>query len=263
MGTALASRSSSPFRPNTEETLSLSRAKPKSLFISLAYRSKRVCQYLLGRNRMLRVFLNLSWLFHRFAFELSGEVFGNTFHNCALGLSEEQLYQWVPKGSTVIDIGCGSGRWCRVAARSAAHVLGIDYSNENINIARSLSENGHIEYVVGDITKHVSGRSFDVALLIHVLEHVDDVDSLLTAIGRIASVLVVEVPDFEADALNLVRRELGCRFYSDGDHVREYTVALLHQQLLRNGWRVEEHFQRGGTILARAVRPSSSPGDCV
>src|SRR4051794_31650029 len=127
MGPTLPAGVSPLFSPCTERTLSMSRAKPKSMMTTLAYRAKRVCQGLLGHRRLLRIFLNLSWLLRRFAFELSGEVFGNTFHNCAMGLSEEQLGQWIPNGAAVIDIGCGTGRWCRVAARHASHVLGVDY----------------------------------------------------------------------------------------------------------------------------------------
>lgn len=235
-----------------EADLAMPRAKPRSLLISVAYRLMKLGRLALGRRRLLRLCLNAGWLSRQFAYELSGEVFGPSFHCSAMALSEDALQQVIPQGGSVIDIGCGTGRWCRIAARHAGKVVGIDRNAESIMAARRLSQADNIEYVVGDITEGLTSRKFDVALLIHVLEHVDKVDPLLAAVCRIASTLVVEVPDFEADPLNSVRRNLGCRYYSDGDHVREYTVTMLREQLERNGWKIRYHGYHGGAILAIA-----------
>jgi len=40
------------------------------------------------------------------------------------------------KNKNVLDIGCGTGNFAYKAAKSGAHVLGIDYSNEAIKIAQ-------------------------------------------------------------------------------------------------------------------------------
>ena len=64
--------------------------------------------------------------------------------------------------------------------------------------------------------------------------------------------LVVEVPDFDADPLNLVRRDLGCVWYTDGDHVREYTRSVLKQHMERNGWTPVQWEFRGGMMLVVA-----------
>jgi len=206
---------------------------------------------------MLRFCLNASWLLRRFAFELSSETFGDSFQCTAMALSEEVLREWIPVDGSVIDIGCGTGRWSRIAARYARSVVGIDYNAANIEIARRDSLPPNLEYLVGDITDQISHRQFDGALLIHVLEHIDDADDILETIRGMAPILLVEVPDVEADCLNLVRRELGCPYYSDGDHVREYTVAGLQQQLERNGWSIKYLRQHGGAILAIASRTTS------
>ena len=236
----------------TEADLALPRAKPRSVFIALAYRFMRLGKLALGRTRLLRLCLNAGWLSRQFAYELSGEVFGPPFHCSAMALSEDVLRRWIPHGGSVIDVGCGTGRWCRVAARHAGRVVGIDHNADSIAAARRLSESGNVEYMIGDITEELAGRRFDLALLVHVLEHVDEVDPLLAAIRRIASMVIVEVPDFEADPLNSVRRKLGCRYYSYGDHVREYTLEMLRDQLERNGWEIRHHVHRGGAILAVA-----------
>jgi hypothetical protein len=115
-----------------------------------------------------------------------------------------------------------------------------------------MSDEQHIQYVVGDVTIDLSDSRFDVAMLVHVIEHIDDVDHLLTAIHKIAPILIIEVPDFEADPLNTARHTLGCPFYSDGDHLREYSLPMLRQQLERNGWSIQYQERRHASILAVA-----------
>lgn len=243
-----------------ENDLAMPRAKPRSLPISIAYRLKRAGQ-LVASKQLLMLCLNGAWLLKRFAFELSGDRFGPAFQQAALGLSEELLCSYIPENGSVIDIGCGSGRWCRVAARSARTVVGIDRDSGRIRDARALSPNSNIEYIVGDITSELIERKFDVALLIHVIEHIDDPDWMLRTIAQFSHTLVIEVPDFEADPLNLVRYQLGCPYYSDADHVREYTLSMLRGQLERNGWRVQHQDRCGGAVVAVAVKVADSDTD--
>lgn len=240
-----------------ERALSMPRTKSRSLLTSLAYRAAAAGDTIFGKRRMLRIFLNGSWLFWRFAFERSGEIYGGEFHNHAKALTEEFLRRWIKEGHSVIDIGCGVGRWCRLAAKYSDSVVGIDYSPSDIEVARSTADNNIIEFIVGDVTQDLGGRQFDLALLIHVIEHIDDADKFLRKLPAIVKNLIVEVPDFESDPLNGVRLKLNCPFYSDGDHVREYTQEILNAQLERTGWTVLENRKNGGAVLAVAERKSA------
>jgi 2-polyprenyl-3-methyl-5-hydroxy-6-metoxy-1,4-benzoquinol methylase len=236
----------------TEAELTMPRRKPRSLVVSLSYRLVLAGKYLFGRKRLMRWCLNASWLLRRFAFELGSEVFGSSFQTDARALSKDVLRKWVTPDATVLDIGCGPGRLSRLAAGYAGRVVGIDQSPADIETARQMSDGLNIEYVVGDVTVDLSDSRFDVAMLVHVIEHIDDVDHLLTAIRKIASLLIIEVPDFEADPLNMARHALGCPYYSDGDHLREYSLPMLEQQLERNGWNIQYQERRHGAILAVA-----------
>lgn len=242
-----------------EEDLVFARSKPRFLFLRLSYLLKKLLQPLLGTKRLLRFSLTASWLLRRFAFELSCESFGNRFQQSALALSEEDLRQWIPDGGSVIDVGCGTGRWSRIAARYAGQVVGMDYDEAHVKAARSISSDSTIEYVVGDVTKDLKDRRFDIGLLIHVIEHMEDPDSVLRSLHKIVDTIIVEVPDFEADCLNLIRLELDCPYYSDADHVREYTLPILKEQLRRNGWTTCESKHHGGAILIVAKRDLTTP----
>lgn len=236
----------------TETTLSMPRAKKRSMIVSLGYRLGRVGDAVFGKRRMLRFFLNGTWLFWRLAFERSGEIYGDEFHNQSKALSEEYLRQWISPHDTVIDIGCGLGRWCEISAKYAKTVVGIDYSEELLAIARSKPGAARIEYIGGDVTRDLDGREFDLGLMTHVIEHIDDPDTILKQLQKVAKRLIVEVPDFESDPLNLVRLAKNSPFYSDADHVREYTQSILNDQLTRNGWTILENRKMGGAVLAVA-----------
>lgn len=233
---------------------------------ALAYRAAWLGRRLMGRRQLLRLCLNGAWLLRRLAFELSGEMWAEQFHCQAMALSEDVLRRWIPEGGSVLDLGCGTGRWCRAVAPLAGVVVGLDRDPQHIEEARRLSGPPHLSYLVADVTGELASQlanmRFDVVLLVHVLEHVDDGDCLLLALRHLAFTLVVEVPDFSTDPLNLVRHRLRCPFYSDADHVREYTLASLGAQLARTGWELIAHQQRGGAVLAVArapMEPALSP----
>lgn len=235
-----------------EKRLTIPREKPRSLTVSLAYKLVKLGKKILGNKKILKICLDIERLFWRFSFETAGEMYGAKFHNQAKALNERILSHWIPHNGSVIDVGCGIGRWCRVASRYSKSVVGIDYNKALIDKARSATKEDNIEFIVGDVTKELSGRKFDVALLTHVIEHIENVDTILKELKNVANLLIVEVPDFEHDPLNWVRLEQKCHFYTDGDHVREYTEELLVKHLERNEWQVLETYKHGGAVLAIA-----------
>ena len=141
-----------------------------------------------------------------------------------------------------------------MAAPFSAHVYGVDRSAANIEAAKRAGVPANVEYILGDGGDVLAARDYDVVLLVHVLEHIDDGDALLRTMRDRAARIVVEVPNFEADPLNAVRFAARLPFYCDADHVREYTPAILRAQLERNGLRIVEEEIRGASIVIAAAR---------
>lgn len=233
-----------------EEKLSMKREKPRNFNISISYRLIYFAKKVFGKERVLKHCLNKSRLYGRFAFEAAGELYGAEFHNHAKALNESFLKKWIPANGSVIDIGCGVGRWCEVASKYAERVVGIDYDGNLISEARATVKAKNVEFIVGDLTEDLRKNKFDLALLIHVIEHIEDADKLLEELKKVTKTLIVEVPDFESDSLNWMRLKHNLPFYSDGDHVREYTAEMLVNQLERNGWKILEVYKNGGAVLA-------------
>ncbi|MGI8792787.1 MAG: class I SAM-dependent methyltransferase [Acidimicrobiales bacterium] len=217
----------------------------------------RVGDRVFGRRRMLRCLLDVARLTRRLAFEEAGRVYGHDFHSVAKGVTPEMLGAVLPSGGTVLDLGCGNGRWSREAAAVASRVVGVDHNADLIEEAKRLTDSPKVDYFAGDVADTPNGP-FDVALVIHLLEHVADPVSLLNGLRGVARAILVEVPDFEADSLNVARLWAGRPFSSDGDHVREYTEQMLRSHLADAGWQSAAVFRRGGSVVAQALPANGS-----
>lgn len=245
--------------PRAESDISFPRSKPRLIWLSAAYRLMRIARRVFGETTVLRFLLNANWTTWRFSYELSAELYGPTFQNLTFGVSDDLLARWIPKGGTVLDVGCGYGRLCQMASRYASRVVGIDYDPSVIAHAQETNRDSRVEFRVGDTRTGLPNERFDVVLVVAVLEHIEDVDQLLGDLRHLASRIIVEVPDFEADVLNLVRRDLECVWYTDADHVREYVAPVLQAHLERNGWIPREWRRRGGLVLVVADRGECTP----
>lgn len=101
--------------------------------------------------------------------------------------------------SSLLDIGCGDGRFLREVAHRYRHarLLGVDYSPSAVALARAL--NPDIDYVCADITSDKIEDGFDLVTMVEVLEHIplESVDNFLAAVARLLNAggkLVMTVP---------------------------------------------------------------------
>lgn len=95
----------------------------------------------------------------------------------------DQLDSW--SFDSLIDVGCGDGRFLRelAAERPSVDTLGVDYSERSIAMARGM--NPDLDYEVVDILSKDLGREFDVATAVEVLEHIPPAE-LPRFVGRVA-----------------------------------------------------------------------------
>ncbi len=71
-----------------ETSLLMERKKPSSIATSVAYRVTALGKIIIGRERLLPFFLNNSRLLWRFAYEISGGLYGAP-HNTHIKASSE------------------------------------------------------------------------------------------------------------------------------------------------------------------------------
>lgn len=75
--------------------------------------------------------------------------------------------------SSLLDVGCGDGRFLHEVNKqlSIANLLGVDYSQKAIDLAKIL--NPSILFIAGDIkNRELSKNKFDCITLIETLEHI-------------------------------------------------------------------------------------------
>lgn len=242
------------FNTLTEDDLTMPRQKSRSLLATAAYLFKRQGRFLLGRERSLRIFLETSRIAWRIAYELAIDVYGEDFEADSRSIEEDFLCSHIPTDGAVLDIGCGTGNWSLKAAKYAKRVVGIDYDKSKILRAQERAKGiSNIQFINGDVMEILKDDQFDLAILSHVLEHIDEPETILRNLKAISKRLMIEVPDFESDPLNIVRVAQGISFYNDGDHVREYTVDILLNQLAESGWRASEQARIHNGIRVVAV----------
>jgi 2-polyprenyl-6-hydroxyphenyl methylase / 3-demethylubiquinone-9 3-methyltransferase len=93
-----------------------------------------------------------------------------------------------PSGTTMVDIGCGGGLFAEEFARLGAHVIGVDPSVSSLDTARShgTAMGLSIDYRAGTGEQlPLDDASVDIACCVDVLEHVDDLDAVLSETARV------------------------------------------------------------------------------
>ena len=126
-------------------------------------------------------------------FEDIAQEFDNIYDNEGTAITKitnklfrKSLYERMPislkecgniKEKSIIDIGCGSGRLCYLLAKeNASKVVGVDYSQQMIDIAEKFVKNkGHEEKIqfqcVDFFTKYETKEKFDISIALGVFDY--------------------------------------------------------------------------------------------
>jgi SAM-dependent methyltransferase len=79
------------------------------------------------------------------------------------------------EGATVLDGGCGAGRFAEIAARRGAHVVALDHSAAVEAAARNLAAHAGVDLVQADLADPpFAPGTFDFVYSIGVLQHTPD-----------------------------------------------------------------------------------------
>jgi 2-polyprenyl-3-methyl-5-hydroxy-6-metoxy-1,4-benzoquinol methylase len=159
-------------------------------------------------------------------------------------------------GKAILDIGCGSGPYSiELAKRGARRVLGLDFSEPMLEIARQSAREAGVgdalEFRRGEFLAHDFGaETFDVSIAMGVFDYLEDAQPFLTKMARLTrGKVLASFPKF-----SIVRgtaRRMRYRLTGRGD-VFYYTaedVARLARQ--------------AGLARHRLVRLDSSGGGWV
>ena len=101
------------------------------------------------------------------------------------------LARFAPQASSLLELGCGTGRHAALLAQAGYEVLGIDQSREMLTQARghlSEADIASVSLEQGDARTYRAGRSFDaVVSLFHVLSYQTSDDDVLAMLRTAAA----------------------------------------------------------------------------
>ncbi|MEN9374394.1 MAG: methionine biosynthesis protein MetW [Pseudomonadota bacterium] len=167
------------------------------------------------------------------------------------------LAELVPKGSRVLDLGCGDGSmlaYLRQARDCSGYGVEIDDANVHACVQRGVNV---IQLNLDEGLAMFGDQSFDVVLQIDTLQHLRNAEVMLRETVRVGRVGIVAFPNF-AHWLNRlsvlqgrmpVTRRLPYQWY-DTPNIRVGTHADLAILAERNGLKVQDSFGlQNGTIV--------------
>jgi 2-polyprenyl-3-methyl-5-hydroxy-6-metoxy-1,4-benzoquinol methylase len=150
----------------------------------------------------------------------------------------------LPNGSTVLDIGCGSGMLVDRLSRTGYQAYGLDWSEPAILFAR---EHYQGEYLLSNVEQGLAiGRTFDCAVASHILEHLEKPHEFLQSVKEILEpegYLVVVVPNLDWWNPKSIYRFNDQPIF-DVEHIVGYSVKGLRKVLEANGYEVVKMVSR-------------------
>lgn len=144
-------------------------------------------------------------------------------HQTALdfGLRQQKYLDLAGVGNTILEVGCGLSPFLEVARKNFSHTIGFDFSPETIKKAQELFPK--VDYRLFDVTKlnEIEDKFANVILAGEVIEHLEDPDSFLRELERMAlTKVIISTPILE---------------FSDPEHLWQFD----EEYFISRGYKVE------------------------
>lgn len=110
-----------------------------------------------------------------------------------------------------LDVGCGNGRYLEMLHRLGVpgeKLFGVEMSEGCIQHLKSRGFNGYFGRIE-DVEKDLPVGSFDLIVLLQVIEHVEDPANMVSVLSRLlkkGGILVIETPNTRSLDVSLFRR---------------------------------------------------------
>jgi methionine biosynthesis protein MetW len=182
------------------------------------------------------------------------------------------IADWIDRGSSVLDLGCGDGELLAHLARGKG-VRGIGVEIES---ARALSAiRKGIPVLQRDLDEALSyfgDGSFDTAILSQTIQELRHPRDTLREILRVANRAIVSFPNFGHLPLRLQLLFHGTMPRTRALYWQWYDTPNIHLMTVRDftsfceeeGYRVlERHYIRGGRVIDRLPFPNLLSEGCI
>lgn len=226
------------------------RKKKKNYLNSFIYKLNKI--FLFPNILKFKLYANLEWIFFRLAHEIYHQIEGKNEINLNRVDYLNFLRTKLTKEKTVIDIGCHNGKNTFLTSKYCKNIIGVDHNKEFISKAKDkYKHKSSINFVADDVFKFLKKNKnrFDIAICSHILEHLDNPKVFLKKLKKFVKFIYVEIPDFENNYLNLVKKKYNIYLnYSDDDHIFEFDRQSIKKIFNHNNLKILDQSYRFGVM---------------
>jgi SAM-dependent methyltransferase len=209
-------------------------------------------------SRIVKLYLGTRRLADRYVLNRALiRLFGGIHPKNVFNYRYEFFADNVGPDDVVLDVGCGTGLILSKVCDRINAGCGLDRDPRLPEHWHRFPRGSNLRYVQGDFLTFDFAAfrrefAYNVCIVSHVLEHIDDVPSFLRRID--AERLLVCVPSQENWRTQLLIA-LGLPYFTDSTHRREYSRAMLSAELDAAGYAVRSiGFNAEGEITCLAER---------
>lgn len=218
--------------------IKLNRKKKRTLLLTLIYRIHKIIPF--SHEKKLRFYLDLEWIFDRLSHETSFKYYDESKHPLRKH-TIDSILKFIDKEHTVLDLGCKYGNLSYSISQKAKKVVGVDFDTKAIEIAKKTYQGDNLQFQEGDALSYINQQDFkfDVLILSHILEHIDDPKAFLISFKEHFKLVYIELPDFNKTYLNFYRADLKSDLiYTDPDHISEFDRFELRELIISCGFEI-------------------------
>jgi SAM-dependent methyltransferase len=157
----------------------------------------------------------------------------------------------LPKGTRVLEIGCGTGNYICALIENRQDLIGFGVDISEPMLIEARSRGTSVQFVQGDAVARFpfEGAMFGLAFAVDVIHHLDDLTQFFDEAHRVLAcggeLIIV------TDSESTLRRRSLTRFFPEIREIelaRYPTVSLLHSEAKRAGLRLMSQEEVSGRI---------------
>jgi hypothetical protein len=144
---------------------------------------------------------------------------------------------------TVCEIGCGAGailEQLQLQLNNNCVFYGYDISPQAIALCLNRA-NDKLHFKLKDITKESNDDSFDLLLIIDVVEHIEDYFDFLRKIRIKGEYKIFHIP-LEINVLRVLRGYPMINSWKNSGHIHNFTKETALQSLVETGYEIVDYF---------------------
>lgn len=162
---------------------------------------------------------------------------------------------------SILDAACGTGRYARILLQRGANVIGVDFSDQMLAIARE--KNPSIRFINADLQKPLDFESgvFDKILCAQALKHLPDLEPVFKEFARVLKtgghfVFSVTHPDMDWDGYELADQDPNRFKLTQHADIHHHKFSHYFQAIELAGFTVDRIVQ---IPVSEKIRPLLTP----